>query len=76
MNIIHDKDVNNIAEWDLLPDILNDYKRTKYINISNYSIQHGCINTRRGVSKYKNFRILLGNGCSSMIAMRRLTSKI
>ena len=33
MNCIHDNKVHNIDEWNLLPDILNSYKYTKYIDI-------------------------------------------
>ena len=29
MNCIHDKEVNNIAEWNSLHDILNPFKHTK-----------------------------------------------
>ena len=32
MNSIHENKVNNIAHCHLLHDILNPYKRTKYIN--------------------------------------------
>ena len=55
MNHVHDKDVNSIAECNLLHDKLNTSKYTKYIN-SHYSpILHVCINTRRGGAKYKTF---------------------
>ena len=34
------------------------------------------MNTQKGRSKFKNFRILLDIGCSSTIVMRRLIEKI
>ena len=47
MSNIHDNDVKNKSECNLLHDILNTSKRTK--NKSCYSpILHGCMNTRRG----------------------------
>ena len=55
MNCIHDNEVNNIAECNLLHDIPNSSKFTKNIN-SHYSpILHGCLNTHMGKSKIKNF---------------------
>ena len=45
LNHIHDNKVNNIAECNLIHDILNPPKLTQNIN-SHYSpIIHGCINT-------------------------------
>ena len=32
-------------------------------------ILHGCMNTRKGEEKFKNFRILLDSGCISTIIM-------
>ena len=55
MNPIHDNEVNNIAEWNLLHDMINPSKRTKNIN-SNYShILNGCMNICKGKSKVNNF---------------------
>ena len=34
------------------------------------------MNTRRGKSRFNNFWILLGSGCSSMIEIRRLIMKL
>ena len=76
MNFIHDTEVNKIAGFNLLHDILNTYKRTKNINCHYSPILHGCMNTRNGRSKFKNFRILLDSGYSSMIIMRRLIEKL
>ena len=76
MNRIHDIKLNNISQCDLLYDIINPYKHTKSIN-SHYSpILHGCMITCRGISNFKNFRILLDSGCSSTILMRRLITKL
>ena len=56
INLIHDKDINNIVEWNLLQCILNYSKLTKYINIHYYPIQYGCMNTRKGKAKFKIFK--------------------
>ena len=72
MTRIHDDEVNNIAEYNLLHDIINPSRHTKQLN-SHYSpIIHGCINTRKGKKKFRKFRILLDSGCSSAIVMGRL----
>ena len=71
MNHIHDNKVNNIAEWNLLHDILNTPKCTKNINRHCSLILHGCMNTRRGKSLFDNFLILLDSDCSSTVVMRR-----
>ena len=34
------------------------------------------MNTRKGKAKFKNFRIILDSGCSSMIVMGRLVNKL
>ena len=76
MTHIHNNEVKNIDEWNLLHDIINNLKRTKKLN-SHYSpILHGCMNTRKGKAKFKKFRILLDNGCSSTIVMGRLVKKL
>ena len=55
MIYIHDNEVNIIAECNLLCDIINPPKRVKNMN-SHYSpILHGCMNTRKGRVKFKNF---------------------
>ena len=59
MTLIHDKEVNKIAEFNLLNDIINTPKRNKRLYSHYYPILHGCMNTRRGKAKFKNFRILL-----------------
>ena len=72
---INDIEVKNIAECNVLHDIINPRKRAKYINIHYYPILHGCMDTRKGRVKFKNFRVLLDIGCSSRIAMRRIGQK-
>ena len=73
---MHDNEVKNIAECNLLHDIINPPKHAKNINNHYSPILHGCMNTRKGIAKFRNFRILLYSGCSSMIAMRRLVQKL
>ena len=58
MIYIHDNKVKNIAECNLLHDIINPPKRAKNINIYYSPILHGCKNTRKVRAKFKNFRIL------------------
>ena len=76
INLLHNKDVNNIAKYILLHGILNSSKRTKNIN-SHYSpLLHGFMNTRKGKAKFKKFRILLDSGFSYTIVMKRLILKL
>ena len=64
---VHDNNVNNIYEYNLLHDILNPSKFARNIK-SHYSpILHGCTNTFRGKAKFNICRILLYIVCSSMI---------
>ena len=72
MIYIHDNKVKNIAEFNLLNDIINTPERPKYINIHYSPILHGSINIIGGKAKFNNFLILLYDGCSSTIVMRRL----
>ena len=73
---MHDNEVKNIAEYNLLHDIINPPKRAKNIN-SHYShILYVCMNTRKGRAKFKNFRIILYSGCSPTIVMIRLVEKL
>ena len=51
---IHDNEVNNITECNLLHYITKSTKRAKNINRHNSHIIHGCINTRKGIEKFKN----------------------
>ena len=67
MNIIHDNNVNNVNELNLLHDILNPSKRTKNINSHYCPILDVCMNTRRSGAIFEN---LLGSGCSSIISTR------
>ena len=73
--LIHGKEVNEIVECNLLYDIINTPKRAKRFIICLYHILHGCMNTRRGKSKYNNFLIILESGCISTILMGRLVEK-
>ena len=75
MNNIHGNDVNNIAKFNLLHDILNPNKCIRHGNNHYFYILHGCMNTCRGKTKYKNL-ILLYSVCSATIVMRRLTSTL
>ena len=43
MIYIHDNEVNNIAECNLLHDIINPHKRAKNINIHYSPILHVCM---------------------------------
>ena len=73
---MYDNKVNNIAEWNLLHDIINTPKRAKNIN-SNYSpILHGCVNNRNGRARLKKFQIILDSGWSSTILMIGLVHKL
>ena len=72
MIYIHDNEVKNIAECNLLHDIINPTKIAKNINTHYYPILNGSMNTRKGRAKLKNFRIILDSICSSIIVMRRL----
>ena len=72
MIYIHDNEVNNIAECNLLHDIINPPKCDKNIDSHYAPILNVWMNTIRGRAKFKNFRILLDSGCNSTIVMRRL----
>ena len=54
MKYIHDNEVKNTAECNLLHDIINTPKRAKILNIHYYPILHVCMNTRKGRAKFKN----------------------
>ena len=55
MTRIKNNEVKNIAECNLLQDIINPPKRTKKLN-SHYSpILHGFMNNRKGRAKFKTF---------------------
>ena len=53
---IHDNKVNNIAEWNLLHDILNTPKRTKKLNNHYSPILHICMKPRKVKAKFKSFK--------------------
>ena len=73
---VHDKEVNKIAECNLLHDIISTTKCPKILNRHYSPILHECMDTRHGRAKFKNFRILLDSGCNSMIVMGRLDKKL
>ena len=52
---MNDIEVKNIAEFNLLHDIINHPKRAKNINIHYSPIMYGFMNTRKGRAKFKNF---------------------
>ena len=58
MNCMHDNEVNNISEWNLLHDIINPYKLTQNINSRYSTILHGCMNKQYGIATFRNVRIL------------------
>ena len=76
MTYSHDKKVNNIAECNLLNDTINNPKRTKTLNNHRYPILHGCINTRKGKAKFKNFLNLLDSECIFTIVIGRLVEEL
>ena len=76
MTRIHNNEVYNKSEFNLIHDIINPPKHAKNLNTHYYPILHVCINTRRVRERFKNFRILLDSGCSYTIEMGRLTEKL
>ena len=52
---IHENEVNNISEYNLLHDIINPPKRAENINRDYSPILHGCMNTRKCRARFKNF---------------------
>ena len=54
MNHIHNGNVDNIAQCNILHDILSPSEGIKYMNTQYSPIIHGKMNTRWGRSKYKN----------------------
>ena len=76
MNLIDNKDVDNISEYNLPQYILNYSKYTKNTNTYKYSIIHACINTLSGRGEIKNFQILIESGYSSTILIKRLTMEL
>ena len=55
MTRIHNNEVNNIAECNLLHDIINTPRRTKNLNMPYPHILYLCMNTRKGRAKFKTF---------------------
>ena len=72
MTRIHNNEVKNIYECNLLHDIINHTKHAKILNNHYSPILHVCMNTRKVKEKFNKFRILLDSGCSSTIVMVRL----
>ena len=73
---IHDKEVNKISEFNLIHDMINPPKRAKIINSPYPPILHGCMNTRNGIEKFKNFQTLLDIGFSYIILMVRIVENL
>ena len=55
MNCIHESSVNKISEYSLLHEIINPSKQTKTIDSHYSTIIHGCMNTRKGKARFRNF---------------------
>ena len=75
-NHIHANKVNNISQCNLLHDKINPSNHTKHLNIHYYPILHGCMDTHKGKTEFKDFRIILDSGCSYMIVMGILKKKL
>ena len=54
---IHDHEINNIAEYNLIHDMLNYSKRIKNNNSHYYHILNVCMDICRGKKNYKEFQI-------------------
>ena len=76
MTRIHNNEVNNISECNLLYNIINPPKHAKKLNTHCSPIIHGYMNTREGKAEFKNFPVLLDSGCSYMIVIGRVVTKI
>ena len=76
MTCIHNNEVNNIAECNLLHGIINPPKRAKSLKIHYSPILHGCINIRKVKVNFKNFRVLLDSWCISTIVMGSLVKTL
>ena len=55
MTCIHNKEVNKMAECNLLHGIINPPKYTKILNGHYSPIINRCMNNIRGKSRFKNF---------------------
>ena len=76
MTRINNNELKNIAECNLLHDMINPPKRAKNLNIHYSPIINGCMNTRKGKTRFKNFRIIFDSGCSYTIVTRRIIKKL
>ena len=66
MTCMHDNEINNIAECNLLHDIINPTKFTKHLNIHYSTILHVSINTIKVKARFNNFRIIFDIVCNSI----------
>ena len=76
MTCINENKLNKTTECNLINDMLNPSKHTKFLNSHQSTILHGCMNTRKDREKCNNFHILMDSRRSSTIIMRRLITKI
>ena len=76
MTHIHDKEVNKISECNLLHDIINTPKLTKICKSRYSPIIHGCMNTIKVETRFKNFLILLDREGGYTIVIGRLVEKL
>ena len=67
MIYIYGNEVNNISEFNLIHDIIHPTKCAKNINIHYSPILHGCMNTRKGRAKFKNYPSYQNHGTTSTI---------
>ena len=70
------KDNSIKNDYNVLSNTLNHNKHAKNKDISYPPVLKGCMNTRSGREKFRNFRILLYNGHSSTIVMGKPMSKL
>ena len=73
---IHGKEVNKIAECNLVYNIINPPKLAKNLNIHYSPILHGFMNTGLGRANFKNFQIKLKSVCSSTVVIGRPVEKL
>ena len=52
---VHNNEVKNISEFNLLHDIINPPKRAKFFNSQYSPLLHGYMNTRKGKAELKTF---------------------
>ena len=64
MTRIHNNEVNNISECNVLHDIITPPKRTKNLNIHYSSIIHGFMNTKKNQNKGLKLSHIIGKWVS------------